>query len=189
MNKEKLKDLKFLIVFVLVITLGLAYLTQSSLAKYRKQTKGDVEASVAQWNIKLNGEDIHSTMTNVITPTINNNSYTKAGVIAPGTTGYFNLEIDATDVDVDFTYTISFDSLNSVEDIRVTSYEIDGVTHNVNSTVTGDIVHNTGTTTIKCNFEWYDGQDNAMDNQEDTEVAKTSTSTDIQVTINFTQKQ
>jgi len=122
---------------------------------------------------------------------INESNYTKTGVIAPGTTGYFNLAIDATDVDVDFTYTIEFESLNSLEDIKVTSYEInnDGITHNVTDTVTGDIVHNTATTNIKCNFEWYDGADNVMDNHDDTETAKNSTTADIKVIINFIQKQ
>ena len=99
-------------------------LDRKTLDKYRKQIEGNLEGTVAHWNIKLNGEDIHREMTNIITPVINESNYTKTGVVAPGTTGYFNLAIDATDVDVDFTYTISFESLNSLEDIKVTSYEI-----------------------------------------------------------------
>ena len=191
MKVERKKDIKFLVLFIIVIVIAFIYLSQASLAKYRKQTEGNLEGTVAHWNIKLNGEDIHREMTNIITPVINESNYTKTGVVAPGTTGYFNLAIDATDVDVDFTYTISFESLNSLEDIKVTSYEInnDGITHNVTDTVTGDIVHNTTTTNIKCNFEWYDGVDNVMDNHDDTETAKNSTTADIKVIINFVQKQ
>ena len=187
MSKEKVKDIKFIIFFLIVIIIALAYLTQASLAKYRKQTSGDVEANVAHWNIKLNGENIHRTMTNTITPTLVNNQYTKNGVIAPGSEGYFVLEIDATDVDVDFTYTISFESLNELEDIRVKSYEIGGNTYTTDTNVTGTITHNTGPTSIKFNFEWYDGDDNVMTNRDDTEVAKSSETADIKATINFVQ--
>ncbi len=187
MNVERIKDLKFILLFVAVIAIALIYLSQSSLAKYRKQTEGSMEGTIAHWNIKLNGEDIHSTMTNTITPTINSNEYTKDGVIAPGTTGYFTLEIDATDVDVDFTYDIDFESLNDLEDIKVTSYEIDGTTYDVTDTVGGTITHNTGATTIKCNFEWYDEADNVMDNQTDTSTAINNTTADIKVIIRFTQ--
>ncbi len=187
MSTEKIKDLKFIIFFLIVIIIAFAYLTQASLAKYRKQTSGDVEATVAKWNIKLNGENIHRTMTNTITPTLVNNQYTKDGVIAPGSQGYFILEIDATDVDVDFTYTISFESLNNLEDIKVTSYVIGGTTYTSTTSVTGTITHNTGPTSIRFNFEWYDGNDNIMDNADDTDVAKTSDTADIKATINFTQ--
>ena len=134
MKVERKKDIKFLVLFIIVIVIAFIYLSQASLAKYRKQTEGNLEGTVAHWNIKLNGEDIHREMTNIITPVINESNYTKTGVVAPGTTGYFNLAIDATDVDVDFTYTISFESLNSLEDIKVTSYEInnDGINSNKN---------------------------------------------------------
>jgi hypothetical protein len=187
MNAEKLKDIRFIVLFLVIIVIAFAYLTQASLAKYRKHTEGNVEGTIAHWNIKLNGENIHRTMTNTITPTLVNNQYTKDGVIAPGTQGYFDLEIDATDVDVDFTYTILFESLDNLEDIRVTSYQIGGNTYTVDGELTGTITHNTGPTTIRFNMEWYDGDDNTMDNSMDTETAKNYSAADVKVTINFVQ--
>ena len=40
MNNEKIKDLKFISIFIAIVVFSLAYLTQSSLARYRKQAEG-----------------------------------------------------------------------------------------------------------------------------------------------------
>ena len=55
---KKKNDIKFVIVFVIVVGLSLLYLFQSSYAKYRKQIEGDVRTTIASWNIKVNNEMI-----------------------------------------------------------------------------------------------------------------------------------
>ena len=101
-------DIKFIIVFIAILVFSGIYLFQSSLAKYRRQITSTLTATVASWNIKVNNEMIvnKTELDTDITPVINTSTYVKAGTIAPGTTGYFDLVINAEDVDVDFSYEI-----------------------------------------------------------------------------------
>ena len=189
-------DLKFLIIFIIVVAISLLYLSQASYAKYRKQVTGRMDATVASWNILVNNEDIKNktTLTNSITPVFDSNQYVKTGVIAPGSTGYFDITIDATNVDVDFTYEIqsSVDETTPLEDIVFTKYEKDGVEGAFTQTgkITDEKQKNTGTTSLRIYFKWNDDSTNNMDNQEDTEYASTTAyaNTKIKIVIHFAQK-
>ena len=56
---------------------------------------------------------------------IDENTTVKNGRIAPGTTGYFDIEIDPTLVDVSFDYEITFDILNKdMPDLMISKYAI-----------------------------------------------------------------
>lgn len=194
----KKSDKIFLIFFLVIVSFSMIYLFQSSYAKYRKQITGELDTTIASWNIKVNTETInnHSTLTNSITPILNSNQYVKTGVIAPGSTGYFVISIDATDVDVDFTYEIEAtpNEDTPLDDLILTGYEIDGVSHTFTgeAVVTGDIVKNSTAQSITIYFEWDDDPlTNTMDNQDDTEYAidANNTNTKIDVSIHFTQKR
>lgn len=175
-------ELRFVLLFILIISLSFTYLFQSSLAKYRKQVSGNVNLEIAKWNIKINDEavDNKKVLTNDIIPTFEGNEYTKDSVLAPGSKGHCDIIIDATDVDVDFTYEISLivDENNAVSDLKTTGYIINPsdtnqtiIAYDDTTPISGTIVHNTPSTTIRLYFEWYDEADNEMDNQKDTEVA------------------
>ncbi len=195
----KKNDKIFLIVFLAIVTFSLLYLFQSSYAKYRKQVSGELDTTVASWNIKVNTETINnkSTLTNAIVPTLDADPYIKSGVIAPGTTGSFTITIDATDVDVDFTYeiTCSPDTNTPLDDLVFTQYKIgNGNPQDFPQTgiLTGDLVKNSAAQTITIYFEWDDDPTtNTMNNQADTQYATNSsyTNTIINVAIHFTQKR
>ena len=171
---------------------------QSSYAKYRRQTETTIQGRVASWNIKVNNESINTqtTLTNTITPVIETNPYVKAGTIAPGSTGYFDIIIDATNVDVDFTYTITgeVDEETPLADLILKNYEVNEgtkITYDESTGITGDIPMNTSQTKIRIYFEWDDSATNNMNNQDDTEYAQTAEyqDTKINVAINFQQKR
>ncbi len=194
----KKKDAIFLALFIAVLGLSMIYLLQSSYAKYRRNTNTQIEGRIASWDIKINNESINngSTLTNTITPVIDTNQYVKAGTIAPGSTGYFDIVIDATNVDVDFTYTITGEISDDTPlvDLKITGYKINNgslVTYNESTGITGDIPMNTSSTSLRIYFEWIDDATNTMDNQDDTEYAQNSAyqNTDIDVTIHFEQKR
>lgn len=193
----KKKDLSFVVIFIVIVTISLMYLAQASYAKYRRQVNGDVEATIARWNITVNNELINNktALTNFIIPTLDTNQYVKSGVLAPGGTGYFDIIINATDVDVDFDYTINGEINQStpLSDLKITQYEQGNTTrvYNNSTGITGTIEKNTVNTTIRIYFEWDDSNTNTMDNQADTEYATQTTTPDakIKVTINFIQKQ
>lgn len=194
----KKKDIRFLIIFIVIVTFSLFYLFQSSYAKYRKQVSTGMQATIASWNIKVNNENINnkSTLTNSIIPTIDSNQYIKSGVIAPGSTGHFEVVINAEDVDVDFNYEIEseVDENTPLTDLTFTGYKIgtgDVQTFSEgNTTITGNITKNTSDTTITVYFTWNDSATNNMNNQADTEYAidENHENTNIIVSIHFTQR-
>jgi hypothetical protein len=143
------------------------------------------------------GQDITATaeeQTSNIVPVIDTNQYVKANVIAPGTGGYFDITLDATNVDVDFTFEI--ESVVSDEtpltDLIFTKYILNGNQYNYTTpgVITGNIAKNTANTSIRVYFKWNDDATNTMDNADDTAYATDATheNTEITVTIHFTQR-
>ena len=192
----KKNDKIFLIVFLGIVTFSLLYLFQASYAKYRRQLNANVEARVASWNIKVNNETIinKTTLTNNIVPVIDANTYVKDNVIAPGSTGYFDVIINAEEVDVDFTYTLTSDVAEETPllDLEFTKYKVNGVEYNYTTedTITGELTKNTGDVNIRIYFKWNDDPTNQMNNQQDTEYAadENHANTSMKVMINFAQK-
>ena len=199
--KGKKKEITFILIFFLSITMMLAYLFQSSYAKYRKNIEATTAFRVAAWDIKLNNESVagKTKLTNDLVPTYTQSEFINEGVIAPGSEGYVDIKIDAKNVDVTFTYAIvvSLDEDNLVEDLKISHYQInpDYATStkkqlNQNSKkVTGTIEHNTELTTIRLFINWDDSETNIMNNQADTAVAiDPDAQAIVKAEITFTQK-
>ncbi len=191
------KDIQFIIVFIIVAFVSLLYLSKASYAKYKKQVEANVETTVAAWNIKVNNETINNkaVLTNYITPTFDANQYVKPGVLAPGSTGYFEIVINAAQVDVDFSYEISgtIHEDTPLDDLIITRYQQNGVTQNYDSVnkITGNIQKNSGNTSIIVYFKWNEDSNETMNNQQDTAYATNSNyqQTKIKVTLKFNQRQ
>lgn len=195
------KDIRFILIFIFIVSFSFIYLFQTSLAKYRKQITGNVDLQIAKWNIKINDEDVEnkSVLTNNIIPVFEGNKYTKDSVIAPGSKGYCDIIIDATNVDVNFTYElgITIGEENQISDLRTSGYIInptntteDNIIELSNGNIKGEIAHNTKQTKIRLYFEWYDDADNNMDNKADTDVAIDENSKAvIAASIRFSQKK
>ena len=158
---------------IILIVLVCTFLIQVTYAKYKKYAQGLVDSDVAKWNIKVNDESISNKtiLTNTITPEFAGDTYTKAGVLAPGTDGYFEIDIDATDSDVSFTYDLSVSRANpnTITDLKITGFskEEGVIIPNTTNNITGSIAHNTPSTKIKVFIEW-DDDTGTMDNTEDT---------------------
>ncbi len=196
MEKLKKNDMKFISIFIIIVLLAFLYLGVNTYSKYRKQVAAKGEATVARWLIKVNTEDIKgkTQLTNNITPVWDANSYVKDDLIAPGSTGYFEITIDATQVDVDFNYEIENlnDSTAALPDLIITSYQINGGTETTTTgnRITGEIAKNTNSTVIKAYIKWNDDPaTQSMDNQADTTFAQQAdTTADISLRLKFTQK-
>lgn len=198
MTDTKKKDLKFIILFIVLVSCCLLYLFQSSYAKYRRQINGSVSSDIASWNIKVNGEDIANkkTLTTTIEPTFLESENTKEGVIAPGVTGYYTITIDASDVDVNFLCSIHSDvSVDSnVVDLKTLSYVVNPVsdndeklTYSADTGIVQQISKNTNQTVFRIYIQW-DDEAGTMDNQADTEVATNDNSKALMnVTLQFSQ--
>ena len=189
------KDIKFIIIFIFIVGISFIYLFQATYAKYRKQITSEVNANVASWNIKINDEAIANKkkLANSITPIFDENEYVKANTLAPGVTGHFDIIIDSSNVDVDFTYeiTASLAEDTDLKDFKITGYELNdsGTINKYDSSITGDLVKNTKNTKIRFYVAWVDDDTNEMDNSEDTTYAVNHTNVIYNLTIKFTQKK
>lgn len=196
---KKKSDGLFLIVFIVVVLISLLYLFQSSYAKYRRNVESQFQGRVASWNITVNNEDIsnETTLTNAITPTFDANPYVKTNTIAPGSTGYFDIQINALNVDVDFTYTITgeVDDDTPLLDLQLTNYiaGTGGYTaYDPSTGIVGEIQKNKPATNVRIFFAWVDDPTTeSMDNADDTDYAQTSAyeDTKVNITIHFEQKR
>ena len=200
MKKIDKKDLKFIIIFIIVLMCSCTYLYQSSYAKYRKRVTADVDLTVAKWTIKINNEDVKNRkkLTNKLVPEFEESEYTKANVLAPGSKGYCDIVINSKNVDVNFQITLQakIPSESAISDLKVTDYIInpsDSNTTKIEYTELQEInipvVHNTEQTTIRLFIEWDDDPSTQkMDNEADTNAAvDTSSEALIEINTNFTQ--
>lgn len=204
-----LKKIKIILVFIsLSISLCLMSNTYS---RYVSDATGNVELSFANWQILVNSTDITNNISSSLTfvPVIEQNANVKPGVIAPASKGYFDINIDPSNVDVSFAYTITLGIANeNMPDLMITKYAIvpnDYVEGNALELITIEENEITNTLTydnetnnfkfspikIRVYFEWYEGENEAMDDNADTIVGQTAANEDttftISANINFQQ--
>ena len=193
MNKNS-KNISLIVLLVLALA-GVFTIYQYSYAKYLKTVNGRVGVSLASWKILVNNEDISkkTTLSNNIEAVLPGNEYINSGILAPGATGYFDLIIDPSQVDVAFKYDITIANNNSYSDIKVYGYEINpGANPNPTNFQAGSTISNivpigSSTFTVRVYIEWYDESDNQMNNSRDTDVVVNNVSLTYTASITFTQ--
>ena len=169
---------------------------QETYAKYVTTSEGKINAKIARWNIKVNETDIknNASLAQDIIPTFEKSENIAENVIAPTIKGYFDLNIDASAVDVSFTYNILIEENDLISDFIITGYQIgDNPIVNLTDTteITNDILldDTNRLQTIRIYFEWYDEDDNKMDNNADTVVTIDNDNLTLNVKLSFTQKK
>lgn len=154
-------------------------LIQKTYAKYVTTASASADLTIARWNILINNQDIlqDSDFSDTIVPVFAGTQNIKSGVIAPTAQGYFDVYLDGTNTDVSFSYTVSIDLsvVNTVDDLEVYKYSVDGVEYTYSGAdITGNILHNAQTKTKSIRFfvKWNDeAATETMDNEEDTTAA------------------
>lgn len=170
-------------------------LIQNTYAKYVSSASASANFTIAKWNILVNNQDIanNSNFSNTITPIFNGSSNIKAGVIAPSSTGYFDIIINGENSDVSFTYNVTASpSVNStVTDLKLIKYEIDNISYDINESITGDILYSDTNKekTIRFYVTWDDDKNTEnMNNANDT-IASNSGIAALDVNVNLIQKK
>ena len=191
-----LKKFKVLIVIAsLAITLSLMSNTYS---RYVASSEGNVALEFARWQILVNTTDITDSTSSTLEfePVIDtNNGNVAENKVAPSSTGYFDVVIDPTNVDVSFTYSIDLAISNSltdangnpiqIDDLKMTEYgilpdkyiegealtttQIDATTSKIENTM----LYTKGgfkPFTIRIFFKWFEGTDETMNDAADTIV-------------------
>ena len=140
----------------------------------------------------LNNSDFSAT----IVPTIDANQNIATGVIAPTSTGYFDVTIDSTNVGVTYDEQISLSgaSNNTVTDLVITGYKLNNgntiafqnVT-NPSFTINHPLSEQNRVNTYRFFIEWRDGNNESMNNSADAQAAKNGTAA-VKVNLRFIQK-
>ena len=102
MTKKK----KVLIILAILAIILLAFICGQAYAKYVSEVRGEGIAEVATWSFKVNGQNEQVEEINLAS-TCNNETLVD-NKIAPGTSGSFNIIVDATGSEVGINYNITF---------------------------------------------------------------------------------
>ena len=197
------------IVFAFTLLAISLCLTNNTYSRYIADSNGDVDIEFAKWQILVNYNDItdgnNAEMT--FTPTIEPNENIAQNYIAPSSKGYFDIDIDHSNVDVSFNYTITLDIENEeIPDLMVTKYAVIDSTYDEtkgptyleikDNKISNDIIHKVSEDkkfTIRVYFEWYEGQyefmneikNETMDDEADTIIGnKAANDEEIKFNIN-----
>ena len=186
---------KVYLLLALASLLLLVSVIQNTYAKYISKATANSNFTIASWNFKVNNQDINanSNFSNVIVPVFENNPNIKDNVIAPTSEGYFDINIDHSNVDVSFTEKINlnFSGTNTVSDLKITGYAInDGSIIEFNGNeISTDCLLSDNVKINKYRFyvTWIDDDGQTMQNKDDTEAAKIGNAS-ISVSLSFIQK-
>lgn len=103
---------KILLIMCIISMCITVMLTTSTYSKYSEEADANLQFSVGKWNIKLNNKDVTENnsydfvIENIV---IRGNENVAEGKIAPGLTGYFDINIDPSDTNVSVRYDLTID--------------------------------------------------------------------------------
>lgn len=194
-----IKNRKFRLLLACISLLLLVDMIQDSYAKYVTSAEGESTFTIASWSFSVNQQDIISNndFSTTIVPVIDQNSNIKTGTIAPTSTGYFDITIDSSNVEVAFDEQISLSTSasNTVDDIIFTGYKLNNSAsiiefqNNTNPTIT--VNHNLNeqetVNTYRFYIEWNDGANATMDNADDVDASANGLAS-VTVNLHFIQR-
>lgn len=185
-------------------------------SRYVANTTGNLKIAFAQWQILVNNDDITNNTTSsvVLNPIIDKNEYVESNKLAPSSSGYFDISIDPTNVDVAFNYEITLKVVNdNIPDLVISKYAILDKDYKENNTITYNNIENnkiqgsldlekiaSGTDeilesnfepfVIRVFFEWYEGESEQMNDKDDTLIATSADDNQLEISaeIKFEQK-
>lgn len=179
-------------------------LMSNTYSRYVASAKSDINAQFSKWQILVDNFDVTSSSQSTvnITPVIEENEYVASNTFAPSSKGYFDINIDPTNVDVSFNYNIDLNILNeNMPDLLISKYAvipsnyIEGdnldLIYIVDSKISNTLLYNKSeegfkfeSFTIRVYFEWYESIDNLMNDEEDTNISLLAMSEDLTLQMN-----
>ena len=180
MKKKKLRILQILCIISLLITI---FSIQRTYARYYEKVDTTYQTHIKRWLMKVNNHIIQeeSTLSEVMQPILIKDENMNDDVLIPGRTGYFEMLLDYSNVDLTFEYEFSIEQLNQqkLTDFEIYGYEvIDGESSTITETkeIKGVINPETDLNSenkkireIRVLFRWNDSKENTMNNKADTQ--------------------
>lgn len=198
-RKNKLRVLEILCIISLLFTI---FSIRRTYARYFEKVDTTYQTHIKRWLIKINDLYIHEakSLSEVVQPVLVENENMNNNTLVPGRTGYFDMMIDYTYVDLAFKYEFSIEQLNETQlkDFEIYGYEIvDGDKSTVTETkqIKGVIDPNKDLNSanekkrdIRILFRWNDGDGSIMDNKLDTQYrSEENEALNYRATLKFTQ--
>lgn len=194
-----------LVISSLALTLSLMSNTYS---RYVADVDSNIDLLFAKWQILVNENDItNNTTTSInITPVMEENVNVAENTVAPSSKGYFDIDIDPSNAGVSFDYSINLNIEDeNMPDLMISKYAVLDKDYNegdqittttiLNNTIDGTVDYNATTHepfTVRVFFEWYEGVDEKMNDEADTnigyEAALNNKSLLVNASISFNQK-
>lgn len=194
-----LKNRKFRLLLACISLLLLVDMVQDSYAKYVSSAEASSNLTIARWAFMVNNQDVlnNSNFSTTILPVIDSNPNIAAGVIAPTSTGYFDVTIDSSNVGVSYDeeITLSTGTNNTVTDIMFTGYKLNNEesivefqnTTNPTFTISHPLTEQNKVNTYRFYIKWNDGTGETMNNTADTQATVDGNAT-VKINLRFIQK-
>lgn len=194
-----------LVISSLALTLSLMSNTYS---RYVADVDSNIDLLFAKWQILVNENDItNNTTTSInITPVMEENVNVAENTVAPSSKGYFDIDIDPSNAGVSFDYSINLNIEDeNIPDLMISKYAVLDKDYNegdqittttiLNNTIDGTVDYNATAHepfTVRVFFEWYEGVDEKMDDEADTNIGYKAALNDksllVNASISFNQK-
>ena len=194
-----------LVISSLALTLSLMSNTYS---RYVADVDSNIDLLFAKWQILVNENDItNNTTTSInITPVMEENVNVAENTVAPSSKGYFDIDIDPSNAGVSFDYSINLNIEDeNIPDLMISKYAVLDKDYNegdqittttiLNNTIDGTVDYNATAHepfTVRVFFEWYEGVDEKMDDEADTNIGYEAALNDksllVNASISFNQK-
>ena len=187
---------KALIVLAILAVILLAFLGGQAYAKYVSQVKGQGIAEVATWDFKVNGQS--EQVEEIKLASTYDNQTLVDNKIAPGTSGSFNIIVDASGSEVGINYNIDFtEEENKPQNLKFI-YEdreynsIEDLENNLSGVINADDEEKTKTLNIQWKWDYETGKTEEEISQNDIVYTKDSQNVEnytFKVAVTGTQVQ
>lgn len=166
-------------VLALALTLITTCLMGGTMARYVTEVSGSATATVAKWEFSAKSDNNALSTAIDLGSTTHRNSYgaddIKDGVIAPGTSGSFNIELDAAGSEVGVEYDVVIKAKDGTTLPSDLAFKVDNTAYTLGNKLTGAIDVNAANQkkTVAVSWEWPFGTDDTTASNDNDYAGKT----------------
>lgn len=160
-----------LLVICLLLAIILSFMIGKTFSKYISEVKGTGTAEIANWVFKVNGKE--DVIQNVNLLSTYNNETLINNKVAPGTSGSFNIVVDATGSEVGVDYVIQFLNESEKPQNLIFTYDdqqyttVQDLEKDLSGTINANDENKTRTITIYWEWQYQTGENENEINQND----------------------
>ena len=160
-----------LLVICLLLAIILSFMIGKTFSKYISEVKGTGTAEIANWVFKVNGKE--DAIQNVNLLSTYNNETLINNKVAPGTSGSFNIVVDATGSEVGVDYVIQFLNESEKPQNLIFTYDdqqyttVQDLEKDLSGTINANDENKTRTITIYWEWQYQTGENENEINQND----------------------